>query len=30
MSRIINDDGQVAAWLHFTDGTSGPFISPAL
>jgi len=30
MSRIINDGGQVAAWLQFTDGTSGPFISPAL
>ena len=30
MSRIINDGGQVAAWLQFTDGSSGPFISPAL
>lgn len=29
MSRVINDAGQTAMWIHFADGTSGPFINPA-
>ena len=28
LSRAISDDGRVTVWLHFTDNTNGPFITP--
>ncbi len=28
MSRAVNDAGQVAVWLEFTDGTKGMFVGP--
>jgi hypothetical protein len=30
MSRVINDNSQVALWLQFADGTNGPFVGPTL